>query len=60
MLVIRVLAIFVFITLVVSLGVYLLSGDKRYLRFSWQVIKFSFVLALVFMVVLAVGRIILL
>lgn len=60
MLVIRVLAIFVFITLVVSLGVYLLSGDKRYLRFSWQVIKFSFVLALVFMVVVAVGRIILL
>lgn len=60
MLVIRVLAIFVFITLVVSLGVYLLSGDKRYLRFSWQVIKFSFVLVLVFMVVVAVGRIILL
>ena len=59
MLVLRVLAIFVLITLAVSFGVYLLSGDKRYLRFSWQVIKFSLVLALVFMVVVAVGRIIL-
>lgn len=59
MLVLRVLAIFVLITLAVSFGVYLLSGDKRYLRFCWQVIKFSLVLVLVFMVVAAVGRIIL-
>lgn len=59
MIVLRVLAILVLITLAVSLGVYLLSGDKRYLRFSWQIIKFSLVLALLFIIVVAVGRIIL-
>lgn len=59
MIVLRVLAILVLITLAVSLGVYLLSGDKRYLRFSRQIIKFSLVLALLFIIVVAVGRIIL-
>jgi hypothetical protein len=59
MIVLRILAIFVLITLAVSFGVYLLSGDKRYLRFSWQVIKFSLVLALVFAAIVAMGRIIL-
>ncbi|HEX5538753.1 MAG TPA: hypothetical protein VFX01_03095 [Methylophilaceae bacterium] len=42
-----------------SFAVYLLSGDKRYLRFSWQIIKFTLVLLLVAGAVFAIGRIIL-
>lgn len=41
------------------MAVYLLSGDKRYLRFSWQLIKFTGVLLFVAAVIMAMGRIIL-
>lgn len=60
MLVLRWLLALAFIAIVVSLGVYFLSGDKRYLRFSWQVIKFTIVLLFVAAVLFAAGRIILL
>jgi hypothetical protein len=59
MLVLRTLLILGLIALAVSLAVYFLSGDKRYLRFSWQIIKFTLVLLLVAGVVFAMGRIIL-
>jgi len=60
MLVLRLLLALAFIAIVVSLGIYFLSGDKRYLRFSWQVIKFTIVVVFVAAVLFAAGRIILL
>lgn len=59
MLVLRLLLILSLISVAVSFAVYLLSGDKRYLRFSWQVIKFTLVLLLVAGAVFAISRIIL-
>lgn len=59
MLIIRLFLALGLITVVVSLGIYFLSGDKRYLRFTWQLIKFALVLLLVMEVVIAMGRIIL-
>jgi len=47
------------ISIAVSLGIYFLSGDKRYLRFSWQIFKFTLVLLLITAGVMAMGRIIL-
>ena len=59
MLVLRFLLIFGVIAVLVSLGVYLITRDKRYLRFTWQLFKFSAVLVLVIGAVMAMGRIIL-
>jgi hypothetical protein len=59
MLVIRFLLILGVIAVAVSCGVYLLTRDKRYLRFSWQLAKFSLMLLLVVAAVIAMGRIIL-
>lgn len=59
MLVIRIFLALALISVVVSMGVYFLTGDRRYLRFTWQLIKFSLVLLLVIAVVIAMGRIIL-
>jgi len=59
MLVLRLLLILGIISVAVSLGIYFLSGDKRYLKLSWQIIKFTLVLLLVAAAVVAMGRIIL-
>jgi hypothetical protein len=59
MLVLRLLLALAVISVVVSLGIYFLSGDKRYLRFSWQIIKFTIVLLMVAGILYALGRIIL-
>lgn len=59
MLVLRLLLVLAVISVVVSLGIYFLSGDKRYLRFSWQIIKFTIVLLMIAGILYALGRIIL-
>lgn len=59
MLVLRFLLIFGGIAVAVSFGVYVLTRDKRYLRFSWQLLKFSAMLLLVIGAVIAMGRIVL-
>lgn len=59
MLVLRFLLIFGVIAVTVSLGVYVITRDKRYLRFSWQLFKFSSILLLVIGGIIAMGRIIL-
>ena len=59
MLVLRLLLILGLIAVLVSFAIYLLSGDKRYLRFCWQLIKFTVVLLFVAAVVISMGRIIL-
>ena len=59
MLVLRLLLILGLISVAVSLAVYFLSGDKRYLKFSWQIVKFTLVLLFVAAVIISMGRIIL-
>lgn len=59
MLVLRLLLFIGFISVVVALGVYVLTGDRRYLRFSWQLFKFTLMLILVAAVIFTMGRIIL-
>jgi hypothetical protein len=60
MLVLRFLLVLALISVVVSLGIYFLSGDKRYLRITWQIIKFTIVLLFIAGILFALGRIILL
>jgi hypothetical protein len=48
------------ISIVVGMGVYFITGDRRWLRFSWQLFKFGLVLGLVAAAVFMVGRLILL
>ena len=59
MLVLRFLLILTLVAVAVTFAINLLSGDKRYLRLCWQIVKFTLVLLLVAGVVFAVGRIIL-
>ncbi|WP_137720152.1 hypothetical protein [Methylobacillus flagellatus] len=59
MFVFRLFLVIALVAVTVSIGVYLLSGDRRYLRFSWQLVKFSAVLLLIGGVLFALGRIIL-
>jgi len=58
-LILRLLLILGTISVVVSMGVYFISGDRRYLKFSWQIIKFTLVLLLIAATIVAMGRIIL-
>lgn len=48
------------VAVAVGLGVYFITGDRRWLRFSWQLCKFGVVLGLVVAAVFMVGRLILL
>ena len=59
MFVLRLLIVLGLISVAVTLGIYFLSGDKRYLRFSWQIVKFTLVLLFIAGLVMAMGRIIL-
>lgn len=59
MFVLRLLVMLALIGVAVSMGIYLLSGDKRYLRFSWQIVKFTLVLLLIGALVFITGRVIL-
>jgi hypothetical protein len=59
MLILRLLGILGVISVTISCGIYILSGDKRYLRFSWQLLKFTLVLIAIALIVIAMGRIIL-
>lgn len=59
MLVLRFLLILGAIACVASVGMFILTRDRRYLRFAWQLFKFFLVLVLVVAVALAMGRIIL-
>ena len=57
-----VLRLFVYlglIAIVVAVVVFLFTRDIRYLRFAWQVFKFSLAFLLVFAVLLMMGRLIL-
>ncbi|MDR5172349.1 hypothetical protein IHQ56_11010 [Methylobacillus flagellatus] len=59
MLVLRILLVLGLISVAVSLGVYFISGDKRYLKFTWQLTKFTLVMLMMVALVISMGRIIL-
>jgi len=48
MLVLRLLLLLSALTIVLSGGLYIFSRDRRYLQFSWQVVRFTVVVLLVF------------
>jgi len=48
------------ISIVVGVGVYFITGDRRWLRFAWQLFKFGLVLGLIVAAVFMAGRLILL
>ena len=58
MLVLRFLLLLALVAVAVTFAIYLLSGDRRYLRLCGQVIKFTLVLLLVAGIVFAMGRIV--
>ena len=47
------------IAIVVAVVMFLFTRDVRYLRFAWQIFKFSVVFLLVFVALLMMGRLIL-
>ena len=47
MLVIRLLIMIVALLLVLSSGMYLFTRDNRYLRFAWQILRFTVFLLLI-------------
>lgn len=47
------------IAIVVAVAMFLFTRDVRYLRFAWQIFKFSLVFLLIFAVLLMMGRLIL-
>ena len=57
-----VLRLFVYlglIAIVVAVVMFLFTRDVRYLRFAWQIFKFSLIFLLVFAILLMMGRLIL-
>ncbi|MHB1591647.1 MAG: hypothetical protein ACYCTW_08955 [Sulfuricella sp.] len=59
MFVLRLLVYLGLIAIVVAVVMFLFTRDLRYLRFAWQIFKFSLVFLLVFAILLAMGRLIL-
>lgn len=56
MIVVRLLAYLGLVAIGLSLAMFLLTRDTRYLRFTWQLLKFSLVLLLVLGALLLAGR----
>jgi len=57
--VVRLILILTLIAVGVSLLMAVVTRDKRYLRFAWQLFKFTLTLVLVFAALVTIGRIIL-
>jgi len=56
MLILRILGALLVITVGASVAVYLVTKDRRWLRFSWQILKFGLAIILIFLVLLALER----
>jgi len=56
MLILRILGALLVITVGASAAVYLVTKDRRWLRFSWQILKFGLAIILIFLVLLALER----
>ena len=59
MLVLRIVGFLVLITLGSSLLMYLLTRNRRYVTFAWQVLKYGMVLAIVALVFVLFERLVL-
>jgi hypothetical protein len=59
LLVLRLFVYLALISIAVAVAMFLFTRDVRYLRFAWQLFKFSVVLLLVFAALLMMGRLIL-
>ena len=59
MLVLRLLAVLGLAAIAVSVVIFLFTMDLRYLRFAWQLFKFTLVFLLVFAALMMMGRLIL-
>jgi hypothetical protein len=57
--VLRVLGFLVLITIGASVVTFLVTKDRRWLRFGWQVLKYSLILVLIVLAFLALERLIL-
>ena len=60
MIIIRLLFVLACIALAVSGALYFMTGDKRYLHFVWQVLKFGVILIVVFGALMVGERLVLL
>lgn len=60
MIIIRLLFVLTLLALAVSGGLYLFTGDRRYVRFVWKVLKFGVVLVLIFGALVVAERLVLL
>ena len=58
MIIVRILVAIVALTAVVSAGTYLVTGDKRYLRFTVQVLKYALFLLLIVLGLLFLERVV--
>lgn len=59
MVVIRLILILALIAVGISLLMFAVTRNRRYLRFAWQLFKFALTLVLVFAALVMMGRIIL-
>lgn len=60
MIVIRLLFVLTLLALAVSGGLYLFTGNRRYVQFVWNVLKFGVVLLLIFAALVVAERLVLL
>ena len=56
MLVLRILGALLVITVGACAAVYLVTKDRRWVRFSWQIRKFGVIILLIFLALLALER----
>ena len=56
MLVLRILGALLVITVGACAAVYLVTKDRRWVRFSWQILKFGVIILLIFLALLALER----
>lgn len=56
MLILRLFLILVALLVILSGGMYVFTRDRRYLKFAWQVLRFTVVLLLLFAVLFLLER----
>ena len=59
MLVLRIVGFLLLITIGASLVIYLLTRNRRYVTFAWQVLKYGMVMAIIVLVFLLLERVVL-
>ena len=60
MIIIRLLFVLTLLALAISGGLYLFTGNRRYVRFVWNVLKFGVVLVLIFGALVVAERLVML